>query len=420
MQRGVDKLQHVFLSRSVGLVSTGLMVCCYSSLLCGDGLAQSLSNPVSVESPMAEGPIAESPIAESPVAESPIVVESPTVESPLVESPLVESPAVAPSAGAALVSSRYLLDAGDRVRIEVFNVPDYSGEFSVLAGGVVSVPLAGEVLVEGLTLQQASDAIAAELREYVRRPRVSVSLLSARPLQVAIAGEVNRPGAYTLPTEGENTAPPTLTQLIQVAGGITQVADIRRIRVQRQMPRAAMTTALTSVGLRATASETFDVDLWQLLQTGQLDADVPLQHGDRIIISKATEVSPEDSGILASASFSPNTIAVNVVGEVKNPGVISIPPNAPLNQALLSAGGFNRRARESSVGLIRLNDNGTVTQREIIVDFESGIDPVGNPSLLPNDTIVVSTNGLSQTTDTLRDVLSPLNNGFGLLRLLGL
>jgi len=41
------------------------------------------------------------------------------------------------------------------------------------------------------------------------------------------------------------------------------------------------------------------------------------------------------------ASFSPTTIQVSVVGEVKNPGLVNIPPNTPLNQGLLTAGGFN-------------------------------------------------------------------------------
>lgn len=309
-----------------------------------------------------------------------------------------------------LTSNQYFLGTGDEVQVTVFNAPDYSGEFSVLAGGALNLPLAGEIGVEGLTLQQASEEISVQLSQYIRRPRVTVSLVTARPLQVAIAGEINRPGAYTLPVDGETGSPaPTLTQVISLAGGITQLADIRQISIQRQLPRG---------GPAADAAIT--ADLWQLIQAGQLDADLALQRGDRIIVPKADELSPEEATELASTSFSPVAISVNVVGEVENPGAVSLLPNAPLNQAILSAGGFNRRARQSMVGLIRLNDNGTVTRREIEIDFEAGLNADNNPALRPNDTIVVGVNELNRVTDTLGTILSPLNSGFGLFRLFGL
>ena len=324
------------------------------------------------------------------------------------------------AAGSAF-QSQYLLGAGDRVQVSVFNAEDYSGELTVLAGGVVNMPLSGAVRVEGLTLQQASEQIAAQLAQYVRRPRVTVSLLEARPLQIAVSGEVNRPGAYTVgaSTTGANTtgtnggtssATPTLTEAISLAGGITPSADIRRIVVQRQI-------AANSPGGQRDAI--VSVDLWQLLQAGQIDADLPLQHGDSIIVPEATALSSAESVELASASFSPESITVNVVGEVETPGAVQLPPNAPLNQAILTAGGFNRRARKGTVELIRLNDNGTVTQQAIDVDLAAGINPENNPTLRPNDTVVISTNGLNRVTDTLGTVLSPINSGFGLFRLLG-
>jgi polysaccharide biosynthesis/export protein len=341
-------------------------------------------------------------------------IAAPRFAAPQVVAPQVvaQRSAQADAQVGAQAGAQYFLGSGDQVQVTVFNAPDYSGEFSVLAGGALNLPLAGEVIVEGLTLQQASEEISARLSQYVQRPRVTVSLLAARPLQVAIAGEVNRPGAYTLPLDGANGFPsPTLTQVVGLAGGITQSADIREITVQRKMPRGNEFAGEDSV---------VNVNLWELLREGQLDADLALQNGDRIIIPRAIALSPEESTELASTSFSPTSIAVNVVGEVENPGSISLPPNAPLNQAILSAGGFNRRARQSTVGLIRLNDNGTVTRQDITVDFGAGLNPDNNPALQPNDTIVVGTNGLNQVTDALGTILSPLNSGFGLFRLFGL
>lgn len=337
--------------------------------------------------------------------------DNPGINSPETVNPGISEVEVNDAEIGSVTNSRYILGTGDEVQVTVFNAPDYSGEFSVLAGGALNLPLAGEIIVAGLTLPQASEKISAQLGQYVRRPRVTVSLMEARPLQVAIAGEVNRPGAYTMPIEGENgSSTPTLTQVISLAGGITQTADIRQISVQRQLP-----------GNEATVSDReITVNLWQLLQEGRLDADLALQRGDRIIIPEAVALSPEESTELASTSFSPTEIAVNVVGEVENPGSILLPPNAPFNQAILSAGGFNQRARQSTVGLVRLNDNGTVTSREIEIDFEAGLNSDNNPALKPNDTIVVGANGLSRVTDTLGTILAPINSGFGIFRLFGL
>ncbi len=110
---------------------------------------------------------------------------------------------------------------------------------------------------------------------------------------------------------------------------------------------------------------------------------------------------------------------MKVVGEVVKPGTIEVPPNTPLNQAILTAGDFDkRRADQSTVELIRLNPNGTVTKTSINVDFSQGINEKTNPILRNNDVVVVHRSNLASATDTLGAVLSPFTgltgffNGF--------
>ncbi|MEM9161797.1 MAG: SLBB domain-containing protein, partial [Cyanobacteria bacterium P01_F01_bin.4] len=304
----------------------------------------------------------------------------------------------------------------------------YGGEFRVLSGGVLNLPVVGQVAVEGLSVEQAAAHVEQTLAPFVRRPRVTLSVLETRPLQVAIAGEVSRPGTYQIEEDGAgNAAPevPTLTQVIELAGGITQLADIRQIEVERRLPPAS--TALpprrgTSGHLsgESTPSQTISINLWALLQEGDLDEDLRLQDGDRILIPTATALNPDEAADLASASFSPDEISINVVGEVDTPGAINVPPNTPLNQALLMAGGFNNRASRGSVNLVRLNPNGTVSQREIDVDFDQGIDDDLNPPLRPNDTVIVQRSGIARVGDAVGTVLRPIRDAFGVLRLFGL
>jgi polysaccharide export outer membrane protein len=232
-------------------------------------------------------------------------------------------------------------------------------------------------------------------------------------MQIAVVGEVHRPGSYNISRDadddisgdGDQLVQPTVTQAIQLAGGITQSADIRNIQVRRPHPQQPGEYWL------------LDVSLWDLLQSGDLQQDVPLKDGDTVLIPTATNLDYAETATLAAASFSPESITVNVVGEVDAPGAIEIPPNTPLNQALLAAGGFNDRAARRSVELIRLNPNGTVLRRDIDIDFAQAVNDVSNPALRDNDTLVVRQSRGSRTLDVLGDVLFPVGGLVNLLRI---
>ncbi|PSP08571.1 MAG: hypothetical protein BRC54_01260 [Cyanobacteria bacterium SW_7_48_12] len=136
-----------------------------------------------------------------------------------------------------------------------------------------------------------------------------------------------------------------------------------------------------------------------------------MRDGDRITVPTARKVTPAEATQLAEASFAPDTISVNVVGEVKQPGTVEIEPNSPLNQAILAAGGFDKqRAQEGKVKLIRLNRNGSVTRRTIPINFAQGINPKSNPILRHRDVIVVGRSDVTSVSDTLETIFSPVTS----------
>ncbi len=250
------------------------------------------------------------------------------------------------------------------------------------------------------------------LAESAQLATTSFSSDKAEPLNIAVVGEVYRPGPYTVTSntrpreagvpgdkEGGNSnnpeTVPTITRAIQIAGGIKPMADVRQVQVRR--------TTKTGV------EQVINVDLWKLLKEGDLKQDLILQDRDTITIPTATSVSAQEATQVASASFSPNTIRINVVGEVEKPGVIEVPPNTPLNQAILAAGGFNRRAKSSSIELIRLNPDSSVSKRNVAVNFAQNVNEQGNPALRNNDVVVVKRSGITSLADTLGTVLAPLN-----------
>ena len=59
-----------------------------------------------------------------------------------------------------VMDDAYTLGPGDRVRIDVLKLTQFSGEFQVLADGALNLPQAGNISVSGMTLKEAENAIS--------------------------------------------------------------------------------------------------------------------------------------------------------------------------------------------------------------------------------------------------------------------
>lgn len=70
---------------------------------------------------------------------------------------------------------------------------------------------------------------------------------------------------------------------------------------------------------------------------GDFRQDALLREGDTIVIPRAQEINPQEASTIATASFPPETILVNVVGEVEQPGAVQLPPDSTLNQAVFAS-----------------------------------------------------------------------------------
>ena len=250
---------------------------------------------------------------------------------------------------------------------------------------------------QDLTLRDGDAIVIGETDsvDVAETNRLSASNLASdneAAILVAVVGEVFRPGAYQFEC-GANQWRTTVTQAVQQAGGVKPSAKIRQVQVRRQA--------------RSGTAKIIDLDFWQLLRSGDISQDLVLQQGDTVIIPVALETTPGEVVELAAANLSPDEVRVNVVGEVTSPGMVAVAPNTTLSQAVLAAGGFTNRAKET-VELVRLNPDGSVTQRTVEVDVSEGIDPVENPLLLNNDVVIVGRNGRARLSDSLEGVLGPV------------
>ncbi|MEL7358588.1 MAG: polysaccharide biosynthesis/export family protein [Cyanobacteria bacterium J06648_10] len=365
------------------LLSVGL-------IWCGPSYAQSGDLPVL--------PGSNSP-AGNAVPAPPTVPAVPVPAVPTPNTGISPAQGVAASVPTVFADASYVLGPGDRLDLSFFNVPEYDGERQVGIDGTLNLPLVGKVRVAGFTIEQATANISTAYAPYLRTPLVTINLLALRPIQVGISGEINKPGAYELSLASSGTAGsavqwPTLIDAIQLAGGITDKADIQQIEIRRPQISGS--------------PQIIRLNLWDLLATGSIDSDITLRYGDAINIPTATALTPGELTQLSAANFSPDAIQVTVVGEVPQPGRLEITPNAPLNQAILAAGGFDpQRANTDQVELVRLNADGTVTQRAIPVAFDQGINDETNPALQDNDVILVGRSGRAAFGDDVSGVLGP-------------
>jgi polysaccharide export outer membrane protein len=124
----------------------------------------------------------------------------------------------------------YRIHPGDVMAILVWNQPNLSGELRVRPDGMVSVPLVGDVAVEGLTPTACAAQIMSRLAGLVLEPKVTVNLRETRPPSVSVIGQVVDAGDYPL-REGD-----TVLQVLARASGLTEFADPERIFVVRRRP----------------------------------------------------------------------------------------------------------------------------------------------------------------------------------------
>jgi polysaccharide export outer membrane protein len=158
-------------------------------------------------------------------------------QTPVGTSGTSASPAPRPAAGSpASTAPDYRLVAGDKLRIEVYKDAQLSQSLQVRPDGKITLPLLGDIPAAGRTSVELRDAIARSLEEYIAKPVVTVIVQETTPQVVYITGEVTKPGALNL-TNGQMS----IIQAIAMAGGFTDFANKKDIRVLRKGPSGMQT-----------------------------------------------------------------------------------------------------------------------------------------------------------------------------------
>ncbi len=136
---------------------------------------------------------------------------------------------IAPALDADAKPQAYRIGPGDTISVQVFQEPDLSSDkVQVDDVGRIQLPLAGDILAAGLTAPELSAVVAERLgRDFIRYPRVVVSVVSTREQTVAVEGQVKLPGVYKV-NPGD-----TLLSAIARAQSPTNVARLDEVIIFR-------------------------------------------------------------------------------------------------------------------------------------------------------------------------------------------
>ena len=219
-------------------------------------------------------------------------------------------------------TTEYRVGPKDLLEISVFGLDELNKTVRISEDGKITLPLLGEVEVEGLTKSELERRLSELLEEkYLQNPQVTVFIREYQSKRVSVLGAVENPGTYEL------LGRQTLLQIISKAGGLTQDAGKEIIIIRQQEDG-------TSTSLK--------ISIEDLILKGDPTLNIPLQLDDIINI-------PIDK-----------IVNVYVFGQVNKPGALNVKKsNIPtLLQAIAAAGGFSDRAAKGGVLIKRIDEDG--------------------------------------------------------------
>lgn len=105
-------------------------------------------------------------------------------------------PARAPSASALqrsrVVYDAYILGPGDSLQVELLDIPELSGTFSIGPDDTMYLPRLRALYVEGLTVEELRYFLTQQFKAYVKNPQLYVRPVGYRPIRIYVGGEVRR------------------------------------------------------------------------------------------------------------------------------------------------------------------------------------------------------------------------------------
>ena len=214
--------------------------------------------------------------------------------------------------------SDYVLGPGDKLFIDIYGQSENYYQAEVSPDGDLILENFGPINVSGLTVENSKKRLLSRLKKVYtginqNKTFVNISVGIPRAVRVNIVGEVNLPGTYNF------SAFNTVYNAIYVAGGITENATLREIKLFRN-------NKLVDV-----------VDIYKFLNEGDQSSNVRLENNDLIVVG-------------------PYTNRVSISDGVKTPGKFEIKNGETVSDLIKYAGGFSENSYSKSIRITRIFD----------------------------------------------------------------
>ncbi len=309
------------------------------------GIAALGQNPAQVQNPADPQPGAS--------ASTPQSVDSGPPNPQLKPNPLEALRKFEPAA-----DEEYRLGKGDEITIDFSGRPELQAKLVIGPDGRITLPLAGEVMLAGLTRADAAAAVVEALGSYYANLAAQVTVTKYTANRVMLLGAVDHPG----PMEFQGV--PTLLEAV-TRGGLPTVGPEKRPQIP---DRCAIYRG---------SEQVLWVQLRELIESGSPLADLRLRRDDVIYI-------PD-----------PSERFVSVMGEVQHPGAVPLTTNSTLASVLATAGGLTEKAGKAHIQIV---DPVSGTTRS--VSFNDLLKPAKSleVTLKPGDIIYVPQSGFARVS----------------------
>ena len=330
----------------------------------------------------------------------------------------------------------YIIDTGDSISLKFYPAQELNGIFPVSEEGELFLPRLNETFVRGLTTSELKKLLEKRYAEFLIEPDIEVRIAVFKSIRVLVKGELRNPGFYKFPSyrsvsfininkyqnsdldlliendnesleEGENSQfnnqPSeniigenliTISDVIKKAGGITSLSDLSRIEIIRNVP-------LGKGGGKKRAI----IDFYPYLSKSDTTSNIRIFDGDTLFFPKLIKKDPNQIPKSVLSGISPKFISVNLFGRVENPGVIKVPLEAALSDAIDISGPI--KPLSGKIVLIRYEKDGTLTKKNISYSARAKRGSKRNPFLKEDDLISVKNSFVGKITGVTREVTAP-------------
>lgn len=229
----------------------------------------------------------------------------------------------------------YILGTGDQILVDVYGASQAAFDMTVSPEGKILIPNVGPVNIGGasvesarLRVKQALGQIYSGLKGPNPNTFLQLRVGNIRSIQVTMAGELNKPGTYTLPSFAN------VFNALYLAGGPNEIGSFRNIQVYRNSK---------SVG---------QVDIYDFLVNGNSKGNIVLQDNDVVIVP-------------------PIQTRVELEGPVRRPGLFEVKGDENIYDLLDFAGGFKSEAYKELITVKRTTNQNLRVDNIFNKEFDS-------------------------------------------------